>query len=149
MRLTTFTDYALRVLIYLAGEPAHRATIAEVAAAFQISEHHLVKVVQFLGKEGILRNTRGRRGGMQLAHAPSAIPIGRVVRLTEGQTRPAECFTPETNTCRLAGVCRLQRVLGDAVEAFYAPLDRCTLEDLRIPAPKLSNALHWHPMHAA
>lgn len=72
MRLTTFTDYSLRVLIYLAGRPEHRATIAEVASAFDISEHHLVKVVQFLGKEGVLLNTRGRGGGMQLARVPSA-----------------------------------------------------------------------------
>lgn len=145
MRLTTFTDYALRVLIYLAGQPEHRARIAEVAAAFDISEHHLVKVVQFLGKEGLLLNTRGRGGGMQLAKAPSAIHVGRVVRLTEGQSRPAECFDPETNTCCLSGICRLQRVLSDAVKAFYAPLDQVTLEDLRIPAPKLAAALHWHP----
>lgn len=146
MRLTTFTDYSLRVLIYLAGRPEHRATIAEVAAAFDISEHHLVKVVQFLGKEGILLNTRGRGGGMQLAKAPSAIIIGRVVRLAEGANRPAECFDDATNTCALTGICRLQRVLSDAVKAFYATLDQYSLDDLRISPPRLKAALlHWHP----
>jgi len=145
MRLTTFTDYSLRVLIYLAAAPEHRSTIGEVASAYGISEHHLVKVVQFLGKEGILRNTRGRGGGMQLAHAPAAINVGRVVQLAEGVSYPAECFDAESNTCGLSGVCGLQRVLSDALKAFYATLDRYTLEDLRIPAPKLQAALKFHP----
>ena len=149
MRLTTFTDYSLRVLIYLAGRPEHRATIAEVAAAFDISEHHLVKVVQFLGREAVLLNTRGRVGGMQLARAPSAINVGRVVRRAEGANRPAECFDEETNTCALTGVCRLQRVLGDAMKAFYATLDQYTLEDMRISAPKLASALHFYPRPTA
>jgi Rrf2 family nitric oxide-sensitive transcriptional repressor len=149
VRLTTFTDYSLRVLIYLAGRPGHRATIAEVAAAFDISEHHLVKVVQFLGKEGVLLNTRGRGGGMQLARAPSAINVGRVVRRAEGANRPAECFDEATNTCALTGICRLQRVLGDAMKAFYATLDQYTVDDLRISAPRLAAALHFHPPPAA
>jgi Rrf2 family transcriptional regulator, nitric oxide-sensitive transcriptional repressor len=147
MRLTTFTDYSLRVLIYLAAAPGHRSTIGEVAAAYGISEHHLVKVVQFLGKEGILINTRGRGGGMQLAHAPAAINVGRVVRLAEGESHPAECFESDTNTCGLSGVCHLQRVLGEAVKAFHATLERYTLEDLRIPAPRLHAALNFHPPH--
>ena len=147
MRLTTFTDYCLRVLIYLAGQPEHRARIAEVAAAFDISEHHLEKVVQFLGRERILLNTRGRGGGMQLAKAPSAINVGRVVRLAESRARPAECFDPGTSTCCLEGVCRLQRVLADAVKAFYGPLDQCTLEDLRIPPRRLASSLHLRPSH--
>jgi Rrf2 family nitric oxide-sensitive transcriptional repressor len=150
MRLTTFTDYSLRVLIYLAGQPGHRARIAEVAAAYDVSEHHLVKVVQFLGREGVLLNTRGRGGGMQLARAPSAINVGRVVRRAEGAYRPAECFDDEANTCALTGICRLQRVLGDAMKAFYATLDQYSLDDLRISAPKLNSALlHFHPPPAA
>ena len=131
MRLTTFTDYSLRVLMYLADAPEERATIAEVARAFDISEHPLVKVVQFLGKEGILRNTRGRGGGIELARAPRAINIGRTVRITEGLDLPAECFDRELNTCRLAGRCRLERALGKALGKFYEVLDGYTLEDLR------------------
>ena len=149
MRLTTFTDYSLRVLLYLAGRPEHRATIAEVAGAFDISEHHLVKVVQFLGKEGVLLNTRGRGGGMQLARAPAAINVGCVVRLAEGADRAAECFDAETNTCALTGICRLQRVLGDAMKAFYAILEQYSLEDLRVAPRKLAAALHFHPPSAA
>ena len=85
MKLTSFTDFSLRVLIYLAADPARRATIAEVASAFDISENHLTKVVHFLGKEGWLVNVRGKGGGMNLAQAPEAIVIGRVVRATEGR----------------------------------------------------------------
>ena len=145
MRLTTFTDYSLRVLIFLAAAPGTRATIAEVAGAFGISEHHLVKVVHLLGKEGILINTRGRGGGLQLARPASAINVGRVVRLTEQADLPAECFDPESNTCALAGVCRMQRVLREAVDGFYGALDRYTLEDLRVTPQKLSAVLHWQP----
>lgn len=145
MRLTTFTDYSLRVLIYLAAAPGHRSTIAEVASAFAISEHHLVKVVQRLGREGFLLNTRGRGGGMQLARPAREINIGDVVRATEGVARPAECFEPDASTCSLSGICRAQRALADAVASFYAALDRYTLEDLCIPAPELTAALQRHP----
>src|SRR5437868_1469454 len=105
MKLTTFTDYSLRVLIYLAQAPESRATIAEIARAFSISEHHLVKVVHLLGREGILENTRGRRGGLRLARPAREINVGQVVRMTEGADRPAECFDPATNSCVLAGGC--------------------------------------------
>lgn len=145
MRLTTFTDYSLRVLIFLAAAPGTRATIAEVAGAFGISEHHLVKVVHLLGKEGILINTRGRGGGLQLARPASAINVGRVVRLTEHADLPAECFDPGSNTCALVGVCRMQRVLREAVDGFYGALDKYTLEDLRVTPQKLSAVLHWQP----
>jgi len=131
VRLTTFTDYSLRVLMYLADAPERRSTIAEVAAFFAISEAHLVKVVHLLGREGLLRNTRGRGGGIELARAPRAINIGRTVRLTEGLDLPAECFDREHNTCRLAGRCRLERALGKALGQFYEVLDGYTLEDLR------------------
>ena len=130
MRLTTFTDYSLRVLIYLGAQPEHRATIAQVASAFGISENHLVKVVHFLGKQGLLENTRGRGGGMRLAVAPKRINIGEVVRCTEGTDIPAECFNPEHNRCVIANRCRLRGVLHEAVSAFYAVLERYTLADL-------------------
>lgn len=145
MRLTTFTDYSLRLLIYLAAEPDQRATIGEVAAAFGISEHHLVKVVHLLGKEGILINTRGKGGGLELAATPAAINIGRVVRLTEGSGRPAECFDHETDTCAITSVCRLRRVLGDAMNSFYDTLDRYSLEDIKVSPVKLSAVLHRRP----
>jgi Rrf2 family transcriptional regulator, nitric oxide-sensitive transcriptional repressor len=144
VRLTTFTDYSLRVLIYLAGAAEHRATIAEIAGAFGISENHLVKVVHLLGKEGLLINTRGHGGGVRLARPPTAINIARVVRLTEGADVPAECFDRETNRCALTAVCRLQPVLKEGVTAFYEALGRYSLEDLRIPPAKLARAITMH-----
>lgn len=138
MRLTAFTDYSLRVLIYLARAPEGRATVAEIARAFAISENHLVKVVHALGRHGILSNTRGRQGGVRLARDASEINVGKVVRLTEGRAMPAECFDRDTNTCPLAGGCGLERALGEAVEAFYASLERFTVADLRAGSRRLA-----------
>ena len=120
MRLTAFSDYSLRVLIYLAAAPEGRSTIADIARAFGISEHHLVKVVHLLGRQGFLLNTR------------------EVVRLTEGGDMPAECFDKDTNTCVLAGGCGLQRVLKEAVENFYAALGKYSVADLRASPRKLA-----------
>ncbi len=130
MKLTSFTDYSLRVLIYLAAEPTRRATIAEIATAFDVSENHLTKVVHFLGKEGLLATVRGKGGGMGLARAAEQINVGDVVRRTEGTDMTAECFDPLTNRCTIAPICRLQGVLREAVAAFYAVLDAHTLQDL-------------------
>ena len=130
MRLTTFTDYCLRVLIYLAADPDRRATIAQIAMAFGVSEHHLVKVVHFLGRQGWVRTSRGRGGGLALARPAAEIRIGAVVRDSEGVAQPAECFVPGAGSCAIAGCCRLSGVLAEAVAAFYAVLDRHTLADL-------------------
>jgi Rrf2 family transcriptional regulator, nitric oxide-sensitive transcriptional repressor len=130
MKLTSFTDFSLRVLIFLATDPDRRATIAEVASAFGISENHLTKVVHFLGKEGWLVNVRGAGGGINLAQAPKSIVIGRVVRATEGAPQPAECFGSNPDRCRIHRACRLKGVLRQAADAFYAVLDRYTLADL-------------------
>ena len=129
MKLTAFTDYSLRVLIYLAAQPAERATIAQIAAAFRVSEHHLVKVVHFLGKQGWLANVRGKGGGLELGEAPDKIVIGQVVRATEGDDVVAECFG-ETSDCQIAPNCRLRGVLHEALNAFHSVLDRYTLQDL-------------------
>ena len=129
VRLTTFTDYSLRVLIYLAAEPARRATIREIAQAFGISKNHLMKVAYLLGKAGLLANVRGKGGGLELARAPHAINVGWVVRQTEGPPMPAECFGSD-GACPLTPVCRLRGVLREAVGTFYGVLDRYTLEDL-------------------
>jgi Rrf2 family nitric oxide-sensitive transcriptional repressor len=130
MKLTAFTDYSLRVLIYLAADPNQRATIAEIAAAFGISENHLVKVVHFLGKQGWIETVRGKGGGIQLAMTAAAINVGRVVRDTEGAALPAECFLPEGGHCVITPVCRLKNVLAEAVKAFYLVLDGYTLADI-------------------
>ncbi|HEY0858233.1 MAG TPA: Rrf2 family transcriptional regulator [Albitalea sp.] len=130
MKLTAFTDYSLRVLIYLASDPARRATIAEIAGSFGMSENHLTKVVHFLGKQGWLANVRGKGGGLGLALPPEAIVIGEVVRATEGAAMPAECFGDSPDSCSIARICRLRGVLTEAVDAFQAVLDRYTLADL-------------------
>ena len=130
MKLTSFTDYSLRVLIYLAAQPDRRATIAEVSTAFGVSEHHLTKVVHFLGQNGWLANVRGKGGGLALAKAPGLIGVGNVVRHTEGLDVVAECFEEAGGTCAIAPVCRLRGVLGEALNAFYAVLDGYTLADL-------------------
>jgi Rrf2 family nitric oxide-sensitive transcriptional repressor len=129
MRLKTFTDYSLRVLIFLAARPQQRATIAEIADTFDISENHLMKVSHVLGKAGLLANVRGKGGGLELAMTPKAINVGNVVRITEGAPHPAECFSAH-NTCCIVRACKLRTVFDDAVQAFYAVLDRYTLEDI-------------------
>jgi Rrf2 family nitric oxide-sensitive transcriptional repressor len=95
MKLTSFTDYSLRVLMYLAVQPERRATVAEIAQAFGVSENHLTKVVHGLGRQGWIETSRGRGGGMLLAKAPQDIRIGEVVRDTEGAAVPAECFSSD------------------------------------------------------
>ena len=130
MKLTTFTDYSLRTLMFVAANPQDRATIAQIAGAFGISEHHLTKVVHALGRNGWLANVRGKGGGLSLAMRADEIGVGQVVRQTEGAAMPAECFSEDGGHCVIAPVCRLRGVLGEAVEAFYGVLDRYTLADL-------------------
>jgi Rrf2 family nitric oxide-sensitive transcriptional repressor len=130
MKLTTFTDYCLRVLMYLGADPDRRATIAEIAGSFDISESHLTKVVHFLGRQGWVATVRGKGGGMTLGQPAEAICIGEVVRRAEPAALPAECFGEEDSACCIAEVCRLRSVLGEAVAAFQAVLDRYTLADL-------------------
>ena len=130
MKLTGFTDYSLRVLIFLATDTTRRATIAEIAASFDVSEHHLVKVVHFLGKRGWVETVRGQGGGVRLVLPPGQVNVRRVVRDTEGVAVPAECFSEGGGRCVIGGCCRLKDVLGEAVRGFYAVLDRYTLADI-------------------
>lgn len=130
MRLTTFTDYSLRVLMYVAAHPEGRATIAEIASSYAISEHHLTKVVHFLGKEGYLENLRGRGGGLRLARPPEEIRLGDVVRHTEERIDLVECFDTRAPRCRIAPVCGLRDVLEQALAAFFRELDAHHLGDL-------------------
>ena len=143
VRLTTFTDYSLRVLIHVATAPEGRTTIAQIAQSYAISEHHLVKVVHLLGRNGLLLNTRGRGGGLALGRPAAEINVGAVVRLTEGGDFPAECFE-EGSSCAIASTCRLAGVLADALAAFYAVLDRYSLADLVENRESLSSIIHFH-----
>jgi len=141
MRLTSFTDYCLRVLMYVAAQPERRATIAEIAAAFAISESHLTKVVHHLGRNGLLTNIRGRGGGVALACPAADINLGAVVRAAEADSALVECFDASTNHCVITPVCDLRRVLVQALDAFYAALDRYTLADITRNRRRLQSVL--------
>jgi len=130
MRLRTFTDYCLRVLIYLAIDPDRRATVGEIAVSFDVSEHHLTKVVRFLARHRLVASVRGRGGGLTLGRPASAINVGEVMRIAEGGAHPAECFDRDSNTCVISPSCRLRSVLEEASSAFYEVLGRYSLEDL-------------------
>lgn len=149
MKLTAFTDYSLRVLIYLAADPDQRATIAQIAGAYGISEHHLVKVVHFLGQQGWLHNVRGKGGGMELALPPQRIVLGQVIRATEGQAVVAECFAADGGNCCIAPDCRLRGVLREALTAFESVLDRYTLADLVSNRKQLAQILFVAPVQKA
>lgn len=129
MRLTAMTDYALRLLMYVAQQPQRLCTIAEVAQAHGISEAHLMKVTHQLGLQGWIETVRGRGGGMRLARAPDRINIGAVVRSIEPDFDLVECLAG-SERCLLTGHCRLAGVLGAALRDFMARLDGVTLADL-------------------
>lgn len=129
MRLNLHTDYALRLLMYLATV-GRQAAVDEVADAFGISRHHLMKVAQDLAALGHVEARRGRGGGLSLARSPGEIVVGQVVRALESTSGFAECFDPQTKTCRIAGACGLQGALNLALGDFLARLDRYTLADL-------------------
>ena len=151
MRLTTFTDYSLRVLIHLATDPERRSTIAEIAQAYGISEHHVVKVVHRLGREGFLANTRGRHGGLRLAVPAAEIRVGQVVRAMEGEEGLADCGGGDGRArCAIAGQCRLASALDEALAAFYEVLDDWRLADLVAAPQGRAIAMILHPrMRAA
>ena len=142
MRLTTFSDYSLRVLMYLGVRRGELVTIAEIAAAYGISENHLMKVVHFLAQQGHVETVRGKGGGLRLVRAPEDIGIGEVVRGSEESLALVECFDAESNACNIAPACLLKGVFRKAAEAFFAELDRHTLADLLRPAPRLARILH-------
>jgi Rrf2 family transcriptional regulator, nitric oxide-sensitive transcriptional repressor len=129
MRLTRYTDYSLRVLIYLGLRQDRLTSIREIANAYGISESHLMKVVQALGQFGYVATLRGHGGGLRLAKPPSEINLGDVVRSTEDDLALVECFS-DVSECRIAGPCRLANVLRRALEAFFQVLDEHTLADL-------------------
>ena len=130
MRINTYTDYALRILIHAAAKSPALVTNQEVANAFRISKNHLMKVTNELSKAGFLATVRGRSGGFTLARPASEIRVGEVVRFAEKGSVLVECFDPGHNRCIITPACNLKFYLLDAVEAFYGVLDRRTVADL-------------------
>jgi Rrf2 family transcriptional regulator, nitric oxide-sensitive transcriptional repressor len=131
MQLTAYTDYTLRVLIYLGmKESGEKSNIKEISSFYNISNNHLSKVVYELGKLGIIETVRGRNGGIRLAQEPAQINIGEIVRHTESPINLVECFDEKKNTCKLSPACKLKFVLNEALNAYLKVLDAYTLEDL-------------------
>jgi Rrf2 family nitric oxide-sensitive transcriptional repressor len=130
MRLTSFTDYSLRTLLYLAANRDRLVTIQDIADLHVISKNHLMKVVYQLGLSGLVETVRGRNGGLRLAKEPKDINIGALVRMTETDFFMAECFDRSNDTCPLTPNCQLKHTLNNATKAFLAVLDQQTLEDM-------------------
>jgi Rrf2 family nitric oxide-sensitive transcriptional repressor len=141
MQLTKHTDYALRVLIYLAYKGEELATIKEIADLYGISENHLMKIVNRLARLGYVTTVRGKGGGLRLARASELINVGDVVRNTEETLYVVECLAHDYGgDCRLTPSCKLKSVLRDAQGAFFAQLDRYSLKDL---APVRQATVHF------
>lgn len=130
MRLTDYTDYTLRVLMFCALNPERPVTIAELADSHAISKNHLMKIVNDLARHGLLQTTRGRGGGLRLLKPAAEICIGDVVRHTETDFRLVECFDGNHNTCTLTANCQLIQVFSNALASFLAELDKVTLADI-------------------
>jgi Rrf2 family transcriptional regulator, nitric oxide-sensitive transcriptional repressor len=130
MQLNKFTDYALRILMYIAQPKEMPYTIAELANELQVSENHAMKIVHFMAKQDWLITTRGRGGGIRMNPLTLKIPLGQVVRILQQDSQVVECNTPP---CVLRKNCGLKGILDDAVEQFYASLDQYTLSEVVTP----------------
>lgn len=143
MRLTHLTDYAMRLLIYLAQRPERLCTIAEVAQAYSLSEAHMMKITHQLGLAGWVETVRGKGGGMRLARPPGEISLGAVVRSMEPDFFIVECFSTG-NSCMLTGNCKLTGVMDGALRSFMSYLDGHTLADIlpQAPDPGAAQLIH-------
>ena len=139
MRITSYTNYSLRLLMYCAAKPDQVFSVKSIAQSFGISEAHLVKAARDLAEQGVLESVRGRHGGVRLAQPPEDIRIGDIVRHAERHCNLAECFTtaPAPSRCPLAGICRFERVLHGAKDAFFRVLDQATLADIPLDSAAL------------
>lgn len=130
MRLTSYTNYALRTLQLAALKDPQLIRVDDVVKVHKLARPHIVKIVHELGRADFIITQRGRNGGFRLARPAAEIVVGDVVRLTEGPLDLVECFNPDTNTCPLIGICRLSEKIREATRAFMAVFDDLTLADI-------------------
>ena len=150
MQLTKFTDYCLRVLMYLGARGDGLATINEISEAYRVSNNHLMKVVQHLAGKGYVESVRGKGGGIRLARKPEFINLGDVVRNCEQNVAIVECFDPINTQCPLLPACVLRSALNEATNNFFTTLDRYSVADLVIkrdlmPASRLKRVGNRKP----
>ncbi len=148
MRLSDYTDYTLRVLMFCALNPERSVTIADLAERYSVSKNHLMKIVNALSRQGLLQTTRGRGGGLRLLKPAADIGIGDVVRQTETDFRMVECFDVSYNTCTLTEHCQLKQVFKTALHSYLAELDKVTLADVTQPLSKLSKLTQLSKLNA-
>jgi Rrf2 family transcriptional regulator, nitric oxide-sensitive transcriptional repressor len=146
MQLTTFSDYTMRVMMYLGIQHGKLVTISDIAQAYKISENHLMKVVHHLAQRGYIETVRGKGGGLRLVLEPNTVNIGEMIRISEGETNLLPCLGPN-GTCCIQSSCKLMGILREAQVALYSVLDKYTLADLLQQEESLSRIL-MHPKHA-
>lgn len=143
MQISLYTDYALRVLVYLSIHQDRLSSINEIATCYDISQNHLMKVVHHLGKADFISTVRGRRGGLQLNRPPSEITLGSIVRHTEDTEQPVKC-----GKCIIKEACAIKTIIYQAFEAFYAVLDKYSLDCILKDYDKLETILTtFRPQH--
>jgi len=147
MRLTDYTDYSLRTLMYLGLNRDRLVTIQDIADTYGISKSHLMKVVHQLGLAGLIETIRGRNGGLRLGKEPSEIILGQVVRYTEPDFAMVECFDAARDQCVLSPACELRNALWHATNAYLKVLDGITLAQLLKNSPSLRKLvkIQFHP----
>ncbi len=149
MRLTQFSDYSLRTVLYLGANPSRLVPITEIAEAYRISYHHLTKVATLLIDIGVVQAMRGRNGGLRLSVPAGEINIGWLIRQTETDMDLVECFDSATDECPITRECRLRAALQQALQAFLGVLDEYTLADFLGSAPKQTRLLQLWRAHSA
>lgn len=140
MRLSNFTDYSLRVLIYLGLKDTELSTVAEIAKSYDISRNHLVKVVHNLSTMGVIEAFKGKGGGIRLKLKPELVNIGKLVRTLEDDTKLVECFSQD-GKCKIDGTCKLKGALEKAQDNFYQTLEEFNLSDIIINKACITSAL--------
>ena len=141
MQLTKFSDYSLRVLMYLSANPNSTSTVKELAAIYELSQNHMVKVVHTLSNLGYLNTTKGRGGGVKLAKNAEDINLGTLIRKLEHNVTLVECFSSTQNTCKITSACGLKHIFSESLDAFFTTLDQYTLADTVPNKTKLNKLL--------